>query len=60
MEILKKGTAQADKKYKGECNHCGTKVSFKASEAKTTYDPRDGDFYTVQCPVCGQSIHSAK
>ena len=59
MEILKEGKNPSDKKYEGECHTCETLVSFKRSEAKYTPDQRDGDFLTVECPVCGDKIHTS-
>jgi endogenous inhibitor of DNA gyrase (YacG/DUF329 family) len=58
MKILKRGKRPEDKVYRAECNNCGTEVEFKYTEAKHTFDQRDGDFLTVKCPVCKQPIHT--
>ena len=38
--------------YKIKCNNCRTVFEFHSGEAITRPDPRDGDYYEVQCPVC--------
>ena len=57
MEILKKGQIPGDKIHEGSCHLCETRVRFKQSEGKVTYDQRDGNFVTVICPICNGPIH---
>jgi len=57
MEIIKQGTPPSEKVYEAECRKCKSVFRFKQLEGKITYDQRDGDFITVKCPVCGESVH---
>ena len=52
MKILKRGVKPEEKIYIGKCNICGTIVEAKGNEVKNTYDQRDGDYHTINCPVC--------
>jgi endogenous inhibitor of DNA gyrase (YacG/DUF329 family) len=57
MEIIKRGTLPSERQYSGTCSTCGTQVKFKEGEARFHSDQRDGDFITVDCPVCGKIIY---
>ncbi len=59
MEIIKKGQPKNEKIYNATCRSCDTQIRFQRKEAKETFDQRDGNFLTVKCPVCGDSIHIA-
>jgi endogenous inhibitor of DNA gyrase (YacG/DUF329 family) len=56
MKIISKGVDPKTMPIMATCNKCGTTVEFMPSEAKYSSDQRDGDFYTVECPVCTGSI----
>jgi endogenous inhibitor of DNA gyrase (YacG/DUF329 family) len=58
MEILHRGTPKSDIIHNGECPKCKTVVKFSRHEGKVIYSQRDGDFVTVDCPVCGDKIYS--
>ncbi len=58
MEILKRGVKPEDQFYLGTCHKCGTEVKFQRSEGVVTQDQRDGNFISVNCPVCGNKIHA--
>ena len=58
MKIIKKGNIPEEKIYRSECYNCKTEFEFQAREAKLTRDQRDGDFLTVDCPLCGVSAHA--
>ncbi len=57
MEILRRGKPKAEDTFTAECVQCGTQVRFKRSEATFVPDQRDGDYYTVKCPVCSGLIY---
>lgn len=59
MKILKYGTPPQEKLYKGTCYTCKTIVEFAAREGKyhPAIDQRDVDYYSVVCPLCGDSIN---
>jgi ribosomal protein S27E len=51
MQIIKAGKLPQEKKYRLTCNTCGTVFDFKLREARFTSDQREGDFYTISCPL---------
>lgn len=55
MEIIKQGTLPSERIYEGTCNHCGTEVRFKRSEARCE-SHRNEDFVMVECPLCKHTI----
>lgn len=59
MKILKEGKWPEDSVHSGTCNRCKTEIEFARSEGTVTHDQRDGDFVSVDCPVCGGRVHSA-
>ena len=59
MRVIKEGFIPEEYIYQATCNHCKTEIEFAAKEAKRTNDQRDGDFYTVKCPLCGREVHKA-
>jgi len=59
MKIIKKGNIPDEKIYQAKCYNCKTEIEFVQKEGVVTRDQRDGDFITVQCPLCGCGIHTA-
>ena len=57
IQIIQRGVLPAAIRYKTKCRHCNTIFSFLKSDARLTEDPRDGDFYTIKCPVCSKDCH---
>ena len=57
IQIIQRGVLPAAVRYKTECRHCNTIFSFLKSDAHLTGDQRDGDFYTIKCPVCSKDCH---
>lgn len=57
IQIIQRGVLPAAVRYKTECRHCNTIFSFLKSDAHLTGDQRDGDFYTIKCPVCSKDHH---
>lgn len=58
MRILKQGVNPDDIVQQGTCYRCRTEVEFTRKEAKFHCDQRDGDSYSVPCPVCNSRIYS--
>jgi hypothetical protein len=56
MEILHRGTPPSEREFIGGCGNCNTRVKFTQSEGTVSYDQRDGDFISVECPVCQSTI----
>lgn len=56
MKIIHKGTDPATKPVLAQCRRCNTQVEFMPNEATYVSDQRDGDFYSVDCPVCNNEI----
>lgn len=59
MKIIKKGKLPEEREYMSTCRHCKTFFSFLKNEATYNYDQRDGDFLSIDCPLCkNKVIHS--
>lgn len=56
VEIIKAGKKPEDKVITTTCKHCATKFRFKVSEARMSFDQRDGDALVIKCPLCSQSV----
>jgi len=52
MKIIKYGQLPSQRRYQIECSSCGTIFEFKAEEAAYHSDTRDGDYYSIYCPLC--------
>lgn len=52
VTIIKRGIKPAERLYEVTCGECTTVFSFKQAEAQYKSDQRDGDYLTIQCPVC--------
>lgn len=52
IEIIRKGTPPAERKYKTTCPNCKTTFSFLQKDTSYKGDQRDGDYLAVDCPVC--------
>ena len=57
IQIIQRGVLPAAIRHKTKCRHCNTIFSFLKSDARLTDDQRDGDFYTIKCPVCSKDHH---
>ena len=57
IQIIQRGVLPEAIRYKTKCRHCNTIFSFLKSDAHLTVDQRDGDFYTIECPVCSKDCH---
>jgi len=58
VKIIKRGQAPEEKTYRSTCRNCLTIVEFKRRDAKFTADQRDGDYLSVDCPVCAHRIYA--
>lgn len=56
MRIVKHGKPYGDQKHKLKCPGCGTVIETLTSELKRVTDQRDGDYWTIPCPVCPRAI----
>lgn len=56
MKVISKGIDPATVPLQCTCGQCRSVIEFLPHEAKYTSDQRDGDFYKIQCPVCGTAI----
>jgi hypothetical protein len=59
MEIIKQGKPPEEKQYRVECRNCESVIGFKRKEAEAVFDPRDGDYLKIVCPVCKATITKA-
>jgi RNase P subunit RPR2 len=60
VEVLQRGQKPSERTYTATCRTCNSQLRFKASEAKVTFDQRDGDFVSVECPVCSETVNVNK
>ena len=61
MKILKLGTPPAERVYRVTCDQCKSELEFLEKEAKFNFDQRDGNFLSLNCPVCeGRITYSVK
>lgn len=58
MEIVKRGVLPTEVVHQATCNHCGTVAKFKRGEAEHHFDQREGDYLSVQCPVCACEMYA--
>jgi len=56
MKVIKRGQKPEERIYRATCNNCKSVLEFTAGEAKYNSDQRDGDFSSVDCPVCGSNV----
>lgn len=56
VKIIKRGLIPEERIHYVTCRHCRSELSFNEGEANRTSDQRDGDFFTIKCPVCGRSV----
>lgn len=57
VKILVKGTIPEEQWYKGTCGHCHTEFAFQRKEAKYSSDQRDGDYFSIDCPLCSKPVY---
>jgi len=56
MKIIKRGSDPRTEPIQATCRNCQTIFEFHLMEAKYSSDQRDGDFYSIACPVCNQTV----
>lgn len=56
--IIQAGTPPSEKPIFAVCNSCWTHFTFGLSDALRISDQRDGDFYSIRCPLdgCGKIV----
>lgn len=59
MKIIVRGKPPESKPMRMTCSHCATVVELLPSEARYVSDQRDGDYYSLKCPVCTREITKA-
>jgi hypothetical protein len=52
MKIIREGRIPEDFVVRINCLHCHTVFEFSLKEANYQHDQRDGDFYSIACPLC--------
>lgn len=57
IEIIRRGHLPENDRFEAQCHNCKSYIAFLRSDGKLTFDQRDGDFLTVDCPHCGKSVH---
>lgn len=59
VQILTHGRGR-DAMYRHTCGPCGCEFTFLASDAKETFDQRDGTYLEIKCPECGMHAYKSK
>ena len=54
VEIIELGKKPSERKYTISCYICKTKFRFKKNEAKETWDQKDANYLSINCPVCDE------
>lgn len=57
IEIIRRGHLPENDRFEAQCHNCHTQIAFLRSDGKLTFDQRDGDFLTVDCPHCHRPVH---
>ena len=55
MEVIRRGSLESEKKYKGTCDSCKSIIGAKHKELTHEHD-RDGPLHGGTCPVCSKQI----
>jgi hypothetical protein len=56
MKVIHQGNNPATVPLQCTCGQCRSVIEFLPFEAKRTFDQREGDFYSITCPVCQFTI----
>lgn len=51
VTIITRGIAPRDIYMRSTCSRCGTVFEYQALDAKKVEDSRDGDYYSIKCPL---------
>lgn len=57
MKIIQHGINPATQSIQATCNNCHTVFEFHPLEEKYHSDQRDGDCYSIACPVCNKTVY---
>lgn len=58
IEIIKRGKPPGEIGYEVTCHNCKSELRFKGSDAKYSNDQRDGNYLSIDCPVCHRKVTS--
>ena len=59
VKIIQRGTLPSEREYQSMCRKCGTVFEWVAAEGTVHSDQRDGDYITIGCPLCGETVTTA-
>jgi len=59
ITVIKRGKPKKEKPIACSCPDCKSVIKFLPTDAKRIPDMRDGDYYELGCPVCGETIRKA-
>lgn len=54
VKIVKLGKRPEEVVFTTTCRNCTTTFTFNPPDAKFNDDQRDGSYYSINCPVCGE------
>lgn len=56
MKIISRGDFPLRHVIRTSCRNCQSVFEFEPKEAERIEDNRDGDFYSIRCPVCDNIV----
>lgn len=59
IEVIRRGHLPENDQFDVQCTHCKSDLRFQRKDGRFTSDQRDGDFLTIDCPVCNHAVHVA-
>ena len=59
MRIIERGVPPETKEIEVTCRNCKTVFAFLPIEARRVNDQRDGDFWSLPCPICTKQVTKA-
>lgn len=57
IEIIKSGELKEEKQYTATCRSCGCVFRFQRRDAMFKLDQRDGDYLSLPCPECFETVN---
>jgi len=56
VQVIRRGVIPGARLHDATCRNCDSALRFPESAARRVFDQRDGDYFEVPCPVCGNQV----
>lgn len=60
IKIIHRGVKPDELPIQVSCRSCSTLFEFHQTDARVVFDQRDGDYYSIACPVCSATCTKAR